>query len=114
MTHSCPVCGGPLLGDDTQWIKAAAVFVWPRGAARFTPDEASMFDRLWRARDGADAVPREALIESVWSDSSDGGPDCADRRLKVMACHMRKKIEGSGVTIKGVWGVGYRLEAALI
>lgn len=114
MTSSCPVCGGPLLGEDTQWIKAANVFVWPRGAARLTPDEGAMFDRLWRARHGAEAVPRDSLIDAVWSDDDDGGPISADRRLKVMACHIRKKIEGSGIIVKGVWGIGYRLEAVRI
>lgn len=114
MTCSCPVCGGPLLGDDTQWIKSAAVFVWPRGAARLTPDEAAMFDRLWQAREGAEIVSHRTLTDSVWSDDPDGGPLNADTRLKVIASHIRKKIQGSGVVVRGIWGVGYRLEAVRI
>jgi len=49
--------------------------------------------------------PRDELIEAVWGD----GVHVVRRAVDAHVSNLRKKIRGSGYTVKSVHGVGYRL-----
>lgn len=59
---------------------------------------------------------RESLIDALWGDDPEGGPDDIAPRLRVVLHHIRRKIAAMGWMIpdarKGAGGVGqYRLVA---
>jgi DNA-binding response OmpR family regulator len=51
-------------------------------------------------------LSREKLLELVWGFDFYG----QTRTVDVHVAHVRNKLEGSGVAIETVWGVGYKLE----
>ena len=50
---------------------------------------------------------RDSLLSHVWGYDAFIGP----RTVDVHVAHLRDKLEGSGVEIETVWGVGYKLVA---
>ncbi len=50
-------------------------------------------------------LSREKLLDLVWGFDFYG----QTRTVDVHVAHLRNKLEGSGVTIETVWGVGYKL-----
>ena len=54
------------------------------------------------------AVSRDRLFDAVWDDDT----DISSNALDVTVSRLRQRVEGSGVEIRTVRGVGYRLETA--
>lgn len=52
---------------------------------------------------------KSVLIEKIYADDPDGGPDDAVRHLRVHIHKLRSKLEKAGFDIEVNWGVGYRL-----
>ena len=50
-------------------------------------------------------LSREQLIEQVWGFDFFG----QTRTVDVHIAHLRDKLDGSGVEIETVWGIGYKL-----
>lgn len=56
----------------------------------------------------------EYLIDVVWGDDPDGGPENPSNGLRVMVFNLRKRLAAKGVVGEGEivetsWGMGYRL-----
>jgi DNA-binding response OmpR family regulator len=67
---------------------------------------AKEFDLLWALLNHKGIVlSREQLLDLVWGFDFYG----QTRTVDVHVAHLRDKLEGSGVEIETVWGVGYKL-----
>lgn len=75
-----------------------------------TPLEARVLGAVWRGR--GMPVMTERVFDAMYVDDPNGGPTpqkmyCA---FKVALCHLRAKLEGSGISIENVgYRRGYRL-----
>jgi hypothetical protein len=70
-----------------------------------TPMEGRIFTTVWKGK-GLPVVT-ERIFTAMYIDDPDGGPS-PDRMylaFKVALCHLRQKLEGSGI---GIANVGYR------
>lgn len=75
-----------------------------------TPLEARVLGAVWRGK--GMPVMTERVFDAMYIDDPDGGPTPSKMYLafKVALCHLRKKIEGSGVDVINVgYRRGYRL-----
>ncbi len=52
---------------------------------------------------------KSVLIDKIYEDDPEGGPDDAVAHLRVHIHKLRSKLEKSGFSIEVNWGVGYRL-----
>jgi len=74
------------------------------------PMEEAILRSVWRGK--GSPVPNQRIIDAMYSDDPDGGPDPsrAYLALKVSMCHLRKRLTGSGVFIENAgYRLGYRL-----
>lgn len=71
----------------------------------FTPTEFALLTYLMK-NDGR-AVPRDELLPQIWGFENDSSTRVADDTVK----RLRKKLAGTGVEIKTIWGYGFRLSA---
>lgn len=69
----------------------------------FTPTEFAMFNYL--LKNASRAVPRSELLPAVWGFENDSGTRVADDTVK----RLRKKLQGTGVTIETIWGYGFKI-----
>jgi DNA-binding response OmpR family regulator len=76
--------------------------------ARLTRKEALVVEALVDANHRLTSL--DVLIEKVWGDCPDGGPLTARDGIRTLVCHLRKKLEKVGWTIRAQKGHGYRLE----
>jgi len=70
-----------------------------------TPMEGRIFEAVWKGK-GLPVIT-ERIFTAMYIDDPDGGPS-PDRMylaFKVALCHLRQKLEGSGI---GIANVGYR------
>jgi hypothetical protein len=77
---------------------------------KIAPLEERILGALWKGK--GECVPMERVYTAMYADDPDGGPAPTKMYLafKVALCHMRKKLDGSGVAIANVgYGRGYRL-----
>jgi DNA-binding response OmpR family regulator len=51
-------------------------------------------------------VSKEMILEQVWGDREDGGPEQIDRIINVMKYNMRPKLASIGLDLSTVWGRG--------
>jgi len=67
--------------------------------------EAKILSAVWRGK--GHSVPTERIFDAMYVDDPDGGPSPAKMyaSFKVALCHLRKKLEPSGI---GIENVGYR------
>jgi DNA-binding response OmpR family regulator len=49
-------------------------------------------------------VPSRTLIEAMYSEREDGGPDDGGNSFRVRTSKLRKKLRPFGYTIRGFWG----------
>lgn len=63
---------------------------------------------ILRRREGA-LITYEAMIDALWGDDPDGGPDDATGRLRVHICNLRKALAGGDRRIVTLWKTGVRL-----
>lgn len=97
----CPCCKQPVS------VPTLEIIVDHYG---LTPLEARVLGAIWRGR--GMPVMTERVFDAMYIDDPDGGPTPSKMYLafKVALCHLRKKIEGSGVDVVNVgYRRGYRL-----
>lgn len=70
-----------------------------------TPLQARILGAVWKGK--GHPVQTERIFDAMYEDDPDGGPTPTKMyaALKVALCHLRKKLDGSGV---GIENVGYR------
>ena len=78
---------------------------WPRGL--FTPQESRIVDILF-SRLGK-LTTSNAIIEAMYFDRPEGGPDDAESGVKVQISRIRKKLVGKGYRIETHWGQGFEM-----
>lgn len=77
---------------------------------KLTPMEKRILGAIWRGK--GMPVHTERIFDAMYEDDPDGGPSPGKMyaAFKVGLCHMRAKLEGSGVSIETVgYRRGYRL-----
>jgi len=92
----CPCCKQPVT------IPAPEIVIDHYG---ITPMEGRIFAAVWKGK-GLPVIT-ERIFTAMYIDDPDGGPS-PDRMylaFKVALCHLRQKLEGSGI---GIATVGYR------
>lgn len=75
------------------------------------PLEQAILRAVWKGK--GYAVPNERIFDLMYQDDPDGGPspNRMYAALKVSMCHLRKRLQGSGVSIVNAgYRRGYRLE----
>lgn len=75
-----------------------------------TPLEARILGAVWRGK--GMPVMTERIFDSMYIDDPDGGPTPSKMyaAFKVSLCHLRKKIQGSGIDVVNQgYRRGYRL-----
>ena len=75
-----------------------------------TPLQARILGAVWKGK--GHPVQTERIFDAMYVDDPDGGPTPTKMYLafKVALCHLRKKLEGSGVGVESVgYRAGYRL-----
>lgn len=52
------------------------------------------------------------LLNALWGNDPNGGPDTAQRTITVLVCHIRAKLRaiGADAQLACVWSVGYRMD----
>ncbi|PSJ60766.1 winged helix-turn-helix domain-containing protein [Pseudaminobacter soli (ex Li et al. 2025)] len=97
----CPTCGQPTRHDDLEGV------IIDRGLTRSQAE-------ILRAIVGAKGrtVTHDHILDALYRDDPDGGPEYARTIVTVFISQLRKKLAGTGIDIMTVWGVGYRLDAA--
>jgi hypothetical protein len=92
----CPCCKQPVT------IPAPEIVIDHYGVTRM---EARIFEAVWKGK-GLPVVT-ERIFTAMYIDDPDGGPspDKMYLAFKVALCHLRQKLEGSGI---GIANVGYR------
>jgi hypothetical protein len=78
---------------------------------KVTPLEARILGVIWRGR--GMAVQTERIFDAMYEDDPDGGPSPTRMyaAFKVALCHLRDRLQGSGI---GIENVGYRRGYRLI
>lgn len=104
----CPACGQPLSRHSLQPSQV-------RDVAGLSEFQLRIFDRLNR-RFGA-WVQTRLVVDYLYADDPDGGPESANKVLNVEAHSMRRKLRPFGLTVRGKSSGGtggaegqYRLE----
>lgn len=92
----CPCCKQPVT------IPAPEIVIDHYG---ITPMEGRIFEAVWKGK-GLPVIT-ERIFTAMYIDDPDGGPspDKMYLAFKVALCHLRQKLEGSGI---GIANVGYR------
>lgn len=113
-TDKCPCCGGQLPGSELQWLTpqkreprhnqyASGILVGSGKALVLTRTESAIFDVLWTARHMLEGMSRDAIVERIWRDRADGGPNYQNV-VNQYVYHIRAMIEPFGITIKSTGG----------
>jgi DNA-binding response OmpR family regulator len=56
-------------------------------------------------------ISRDELIDAIWGEDEDGGPDTAEARVQsIYPIHVRRRIERLGLGIRSGYGRGYCIE----
>lgn len=77
---------------------------------QLTPLQARILEAVWRGK--GHPVKTERIFDAMYADDPDGGPSPSRMyaAFKVALCHLRKRLEGSGVWVENVgYHRGYRL-----
>lgn len=97
----CPCCGNPVHTPTLE------IIIDRYG---IKPIEARILSAVWRGK--GHPVQTERIFDAMYADDPDGGPSQPRMyaNFKVALCHLRKRLEGSGVGIENIAPrAGYRL-----
>lgn len=101
----CPCCGSELKNQRPHVDENTSYFILGGRAIRLAPKQKDLLAALLIA------YPRTAshdhLIASLWSQHE---PEDAANNLKVFVSQVRTRLEGTGVEIRNVQSVGYRVD----
>lgn len=92
----CTHCGAPMGDFSDLDIRA------------FTRTERRIIQAL--ANSGNRHLSKNDLVQHVYFDDPNGGPDWAEQSIAVRMVSLRRKLEKMGWTIETRWGVGYQLQ----
>lgn len=99
---TCPNCGYHHTGED---------FASEVENVRLPRVE---YDVILRLRQAAGAIVTNAqLVDFVYGDRPDGGPEAAEKCIQSHVCKARKRISAVGWTVTAERFRGYRLERIL-
>jgi len=99
--QACPCCG------QAVEVPTIEIIVENYGVTDF---EARILRAIWRGK--GLPVQTERIFDAMYADDPDGGPSRTKMydAFKVALCRLRKRIEGSGVSVENVgYRRGYRL-----
>lgn len=91
---NCPCCGSDM-GDKT--IPADAL-----DQVRMSPQLRVILRRL--VRHHPRAVPRAIIVNDLWSDRRDGGPEGWEKSLHVQLMRLRRTLKPVGYTVTTISG----------
>ncbi len=94
---------GRLVFEDIEMDSRAKTATANGKDIQLTPNEFAMLAYLIMNKDRA--VPRSELLDRLWGYETEVETRVADDTVK----RLRKKLSGTGVEIKTVWGYGFRL-----
>lgn len=100
-TIDCPLCKQPVRMPTLEMVV---------DRFRVTPLEGRILGAVWKGR--GLPVPTERIFDAMYADDPDGGPSPSRMyaAFKVSLCHLRARLQGSGITIENVgYRRGYRL-----
>lgn len=105
----CPCCGNPIEKQLPFWVDSDKSAIYVGGKSTHLPKGQAII-----AKALADKYPSAArksfLIDSLYNDDIDGGPEEPGRVLAVQICHLRKILKPIGISIQPIWGGGWYLE----
>jgi hypothetical protein len=110
MSHRCPTCKQAIQNPDELLIDVAAGVVQWNGRRAVLKRGNQM--RILAALHGVypGAMHKSRIIDAMYGDDPDGGPDRADDCLRTTIAHMRLPLRTIGVRVLTDWAYGYRLE----
>lgn len=100
----CPCCGQAVAVPTLDAVTSHC---------RLEPMESRVLRAVWDGR-GLPVLPGR-IFDAMYEDDPDGGPSQKKMyaSFKVALCHLRQRIEGSGISIQSVgYRQGYRLVMA--
>lgn len=109
MKSLCPCCGGLAEKQLPFWVDVEMSAIYVGGEAAHLPKgQATLAKAL------ADKYPSAArvsyLIDCLYNDDIDGGPENPRNVVAVQLCHLRKILKPLGISIQPIWGVGWCFE----
>lgn len=110
MNRICPTCKQPLQQSDELLIDVAAGVAQRHGrrAVLARGNQVRILAALHGVYPGA--MHKRRIIDAMYGDDPDGGPDRADDCLRTSIARMRMPLLTIGVRILCEWTYGYRLE----
>jgi len=110
--HVCSCCGRPLGGGGPiaiDPVTGIASFASYPSSIRLTGTQTKLLEVL--LRDTPRAVSYDCIIDAVYSDHVDGGPEDVMGNIKVHVCNLRRMIREAGwpVRITTYYGRSYAL-----
>ncbi len=99
------MCGGKMPKSDIRVSLETNTLIGNGQAVRLQSNEAEFLYALWHAE--GRVVTKPALMAAVYGSLMDYDP--SDKILCVYACRIRRKMAGTGWTIRSIWGRGYAL-----
>lgn len=99
--HTCPCC------NQRVAVPSMEIVI---DACKVRPIEAKILRAVWRGN--GHPVTTQRIFDAMYEDDPDGGPEPQKMysAFKIALCHLRKRLEGSGVAIRNEgYGRGYRL-----
>ena len=100
----CPCCHRPIAADNQMVVDFDARIVMRNGKAL------TLVGKQWEtfaffARKFPAPVTNEMLMDVLYGDDPDGGPDALNI-ASVVKCHLRKKLKPLGIGIASIGGPG--------
>jgi hypothetical protein len=96
MPDTCPCCGRPTQSDGDAVAYGRALML--------SPHERVLFDRMGRSL--GQWLPPATLIDALYADDPDGGPDKAPMALAAVVYGLRRKLRSTGLAIETAPGRG--------
>lgn len=103
----CQHCRAPLDVPGITIDEAAAQIVWRGKAVRFGRSEMRII-AMMRRHPGR-YVSRGELIEFLFGDDPDGGPEWVSHGIAVRMHRIRARLKGAPIAVESCKGKGYRL-----
>lgn len=113
MGDCCPVCGGALqVHLGVAYHVQERVLVSSTYSITFTKSEDVIFHALWVRRSGG-IITREFILERLYGDDPEGGPENCDRVVHVLLSKIRKKLadNNTGLEVVNNYGTGWTLRS---
>lgn len=107
MTINGPCCGRPGEGVPPFFVDEDSCSVLVNGQAIGLTPFYTKFATVLASKYPYTAT-RTFIIDSLYGDDPNGGPDGADNLVSIYASYVRRKLQGTSLRIETVWGVGYK------